>query len=183
MWITIFLQLDLNGQNSCKPIIVYHACGIICSLFHRLLKKCKKQIFSFSDARKWHPSCLACSIISHIKYEIMKKLLIVSGIILSFSAANLFANGAFNNGQAQGLSSTNDTTPKKKGDTTRKKDTASFAYNTVVNDTTPKKGDTTSRKKDSIAFAYNTVSLDTVHKKDTTRKKTDSIAFAINERK
>jgi len=116
----------------------------------------------------------------------MKKLFIVGGVILSFSAANLLANGSFSsNGQAQVLSGTmsNDTTPKKKGDTTKKKDTVSFAYNTVVNDTTPKKGDTTSKKKDSIAFAYNTVSLDTVPKKDTSKKKTDSIAYAFNERK
>jgi hypothetical protein len=115
----------------------------------------------------------------------MKKLFIVGGIILSFSAANLFANGAFNsNSQAQALSSTMNivTTPKKKHDTTKRKDTAAFAYNTVINDTTPKKGDTTKRK-DSIAFAYNTVNLDTVPKKDTTKRKTDSIAYAINERK
>lgn len=113
------------------------------------------------------------------KYEIMKKLLIVGGIILSFSAANLFANGSFNsNGQAQGLSSNlgNDTTPKKK-DTTTKKDTSAFAYNAMVSDTTPKKGDTTTKKKDTLAFAYAVANLDTVPKKDTTKKK-DSLTFA-----
>jgi hypothetical protein len=89
----------------------------------------------------------------------MKKLFIIGGVLCSIAAMDLFAGQPANdNGKAQALSaystSINDTTPKKKGDTTsKKKDSAAFAYNTASYDTTPKKRDTTSKKKDTASFA------------------------------
>ena len=89
----------------------------------------------------------------------MKKLFIISGIFVSFTAVAMYAGQPVtSNGKAQTLS----------------------AYNVAGNDTTPKKGDTTSKKKDTMSLAYNTMSIDTMPKKtDTSSKKKDTTAFQL----
>jgi hypothetical protein len=60
----------------------------------------------------------------------MKKLFVISSVLIAFSAVNLFANdsNAVNNGKLQAITTYKtaiaDTVPKK--DTTKKKDTTSF---------------------------------------------------------